>query len=140
MVEFEECEPPASDALIKATEDRVGIRFPAALRWLFQNANGGRPKPALFANENGRVWVDRTLPLRDGKGSAEWWYNLMVRKKQMVPSTWFPFALDPTGNVLYVDSESDDAMVHAYLHDTAFEPRVDLGIGLDELWALAEQP
>jgi hypothetical protein len=137
MVQFLECDAPASDALIAATEQRVGLHFPAALRWVFQNANGGRPKPAIFSNETGRVWIDHCIPLRDGEGSAEWWYKLMVLKKQLVPASWFPFAIDPTGNVLYVDCASEDARVHTYLHDTAFEPMVDLGVGLEALWTLA---
>ncbi len=137
MVEFLDLEPAASEAQLSTAEARLGLRFPAALRWLFQNANGAVPSPAIFGNETGRVWIDRCFALRDGEGSAEWWYDLMVRKKGLAPTHWFPFAIDPTGNVLYVDCNSDDAQVHTILHDTNSDPHVALGVGLEQLWSLA---
>ncbi|HEY7375627.1 MAG TPA: SMI1/KNR4 family protein [Polyangia bacterium] len=131
MVRFVECDPPASDEEIDDLEQRVALRFPAALRRLFREANGGRPEPYIYGDTD----VSECLALRSGKGSAEWTYDLLVASKQLVPRHFFRFAVDSGGNTFLVDCSSDQGMVFLWVHDTADERLLPLDVSLEEFWS-----
>lgn len=135
MVEFIECEAPATAEEIEAVEKYVGYRFPAGLRRLFESANGGRPEPYIFRHGRIDTAVSECLPLRTGKNSALATYEILIRQKKLLPDNYFPFAVDGTGDYFFVDCTSADALVTLYVHDTAFEHVVPLNIGIEEFWS-----
>lgn len=90
MVEYSDSMAPASDEQIDDLEKRVGLSFPSALRRLFREANGGRPSPYVYRDDNNDTDVSECLAIRDGKGSALWTYELLVQSKHLVPKQFFP--------------------------------------------------
>jgi hypothetical protein len=134
MVTFSECIAPASDEEVDQLEGRVGLKFPSGLRRLFSTANGGRPTPSVFRDGEIDTDVSECLALRDGRGSALWTYELFVLSKRLVPSTFFPFAVDSGGDCFFVDCSSAAASVFLYVHDTAFEHLCPLDVSIDDFW------
>ena len=98
MVIFLDCIGPASDEQIDELEKKVGLRFPGALRRLFREVNGARPAPCIYRDNNNDTDVSECLAIREGKGSALWTYELLVLSKRLVPSQFFPFAVDSGGD------------------------------------------
>ena len=135
MVRFVECETPATDEQVDEIERRAGLRFPSGLRRLFREANGGRPEPYVYRDENNDTDISECLALREGRGSAWWTYELMVLSQKLVPRHFFPFAVDSGGDTFLVDCSSAQGMVFRYRHDTAFEPVVPLNVAIEELWS-----
>ena len=135
MVIYSDCMDPASDQQIDDLEKRVGLRFPSSLRRIFREANGGRPDPYIFRDDNNDTDVSECLAIREGKGSALWTYELLVLSKRLVPSHFFPFAVDSGGDCFFVDCSSAEACVYLYVHDTAFEHIRLLSGTLEEFWS-----
>ena len=134
---FSDCEAPATEVMVRETEARLGLQFPAELRWLFMNANGGRPEPYVCRSGNGSTAVNTTLPLKPGSGSAAWYYERMLHDGR-IPRHLFPFASDPGGNMFLVDCTSLDAQVFFWHHDTCSQPLVALDVGLVRFWECLE--
>jgi hypothetical protein len=109
-----DCDPPASSARMAEAEVRIGLRFPESLRWLFAHVNGGRPS-------DDAPGVSELLALRDGRGSAEWTYELLTIHFGLVPWTWFPFAHAAGGDTFFVDCSTKEGAVFLCRHDTAYE-------------------
>jgi hypothetical protein len=135
MVEFSESMTPASDEQIAAVERRVGLSFPLALRRIFREANGGRPYPYVYRDDNNDTDVSECLAIREGQGSALWTYELLVLSKHLVPAQYFPFAVDSGGDCFLVDCSPGAGGVWTYVHDTAFEHLRFLCESLDEFWS-----
>jgi len=134
MVNFSECVLPASDEEIDDLEKRIGFTLPLGLRELFRIANGGRPEPSVYRDDDNDTDVSECLALREGNGSALWTYELFVLSKQLVPRTFFPFALDSGGDCFFVDCSIAQSPVFLYVHDTAFEHLRSLNVSLEEFW------
>lgn len=137
MVEFSECDPPASNSEIVALEERLGFRIPSEIRDLVGRANGGRPTPSIFRGSVGSTDVSECLALRDAQGSIEWTYNQLVRNKKATPSHYLPFAIDSGGNTFFVDCDSPEQEVYLLLHDPQFK-LLPLDIGLRNFWGSLE--
>ena len=135
MVEFTDCDPPATEEQIQAFEATVGCRFPPRLRRLFLETNGGRPNPDGYRDEENDTDVSECLALREGRGSVQHIYDIAVRQKRLVPEHFVPFACDSCGDFFYVDCDSPEALVYLYVHDTAYEHFRPLGITMDELFS-----
>jgi len=112
---IKKCAPAATSSRIAEAEHRTGLRFPESLRWLFAHANGAQPARESTGE------ISSIATLRDGRGSAEWTYELLVIHFGLVPWTWFPFADAPGGDVFFVDCSTPDGAVYLCLHDTAWE-------------------
>jgi hypothetical protein len=134
VVRFERCIAPASNEQIDDLEHRLGLQFPADLRRLFREANGGRPEPYVYRDDNHDTDVSECLALRPGRGSALWTYELLVLSKQLVPRHFFPFAVDSGGDCFFVDCSVARSGVYVYVHDTAFERLRLLCGSIDEFW------
>jgi hypothetical protein len=106
------CSLMATHGRVKEAEARTGLRFPDRLSWLFTNANGASPSDQATG-------ISKFLELRDGRGSAEWTYEVLVVHFGLVPWQWFPFANDGGGNVFFVDTASPDGSVFFCHLDTA---------------------
>lgn len=135
MVTFSECIEPATDEQIDDLERRVGLRFPSGLRRLFSEANGGRPNPYIYRDDNNDTDVSECLAIREGKGSAMWTYELLVLSKRLVPKQFFPFAVDSGGDCFFVDCSPAKGCVYVYVHDTAFEHVRLLCANLEDFWS-----
>lgn len=132
---FTDCEDPITEEQVHAFEHELGIMFPASLIKHFCMANGGRPEPYIYRNNGVEIVVSECLPLRYGKGSAISVYQNLVAVHRLVPRHFFPFAVDGGGDVLFADCSTLDGSVYLYIHDTAFEHIIALGVGLDGFWA-----
>ena len=142
-VRFTECILPATPAQVADLEAQLGFRLPDGLRRVFLTFNGGRPEPsALRPPPDADLrpygpWdndVSECLELRDGRGGALWWYQLLVQKQRLVPPSFFPFAHTSGGDMFFVDCASPDGQVHVHLHDTAYEHLHALGLSIDAFW------
>jgi cell wall assembly regulator SMI1 len=134
-MKFIDCEDPLTVEEITAFERQLGLRFPQSLRKHFLRANGGSPDPCVYDGDNVGVVVQECLPLRHGKGSAIKAYETLVLAKELVPEHFFPFAVDPGGDYLYVDCSSASGAVYLYLHDTGSDHLVSLNVSLDDFWS-----
>ena len=108
------CRAPASLERVAQAEGRTGLRFPDSLRWLLTNCNGGSPSDEACS-------ISQLTELRDGRGSAEWTYELLVVHYGLVPPTWFPFAHSAGGDNFYVDCASTNGAVYLVYHDCSDE-------------------
>ncbi|MBL8608293.1 MAG: SMI1/KNR4 family protein [Myxococcales bacterium] len=134
-MEFDECDPPATESAIAAFEERIGQVLPAGIRTLLLTANGGRPKRAIFRSPDGKaVDVSECLALRAGRGSIESTYQLLTISKRAMPPHMLPFAQDSGGNIFAVDCRTPDAHVYFLLHDPEFR-LVSLGVALEAFWS-----
>ena len=134
MVKFVNCMAPASDEQIEELETKIGLQFPNGLRWLFREANGGRPEPHIYRDETHDTDVSECMAIRPGKGSALWTYELLVLSKGLVPRGFFPFAVDSGGDCFFVDCSPARSGVYVYVHDTAFDHVRLLCSSIDEFW------
>jgi len=135
MVKFSDCIDPASDEQVDDLERQVGLRFPNGLRRLFREANGGRPNPCIYRDDNNDTDVSECLAIRDGRGSALWTYELLVLSKRLVPEWFFPFAVDSGGDCFFVSCSPAEAGVYVYVNDTAFEHVRLLSASIEEFWS-----
>jgi len=133
MVEFSECEQPASTSEVDELEKKLGFRIPNEIRKLVTTANGGRPTPNILRRPFGSTDVSECLALRKGKGSIEWTYDQLVATKKAAPPDFLPFAIDSGGNTFLVDCQSSEHGVHLLLHDPNFK-LLPLNIGLETFW------
>lgn len=133
-MKFTDCESSLTDDQIQAFEKELALTFPIGLRRHFGSANGGRPEPYIYRDENVDAVISECLPLRYGKGSALSVYENLVIAKKLLPQHFFPFAVDAGGDVFFVDCLSSDGSVYVYQHDTAFEHLVHLGVSIDDFW------
>jgi hypothetical protein len=136
-MEFTNLDRRLSDEEIANFESDLGILFPASLRDLFANHNGGAPIPYVFQGHFLHAVVNETLPLISGEGrdTAVDTYELLVLQRQIVGKRFFPFAIDPGGDYFFVDCEASDSRVYFYRSDT-IDPNklIDLGLSLKEFW------
>lgn len=128
---FEECEMAASLEDVAALEADLGIRLPESIRWIFLNANGGRPNPSVFPNLTD---VSECLALREGRGSVRRAYVELIQEKKVAPPGYFPFAHDSGGNVFMIDCSDPAYRVYLLTHEGEFR-LVDVRVGLDSFWA-----
>jgi cell wall assembly regulator SMI1 len=132
-------EAPLTEAEIEGIEKDVGLQFPRSLKEHYLRANGGYPVDVrVYEDENDEdvgVSVQHCLPLRGAKGAAPMYYQRLVVSASVVPKSFFPFAIDPGGDVLFVDCSSAEGQVYLWHHDTAFDPIVPFKVGLDEFWS-----
>lgn len=137
MVAFSECEPPASESDVDALETRLGFAVPAGVRRLLTSSNGGRPAPNVFRGATGSLDVSECLALREGRGSIEWTYDLIVVQTHAAPRQYLPFAVDSGGNLFLVDCSMPEGAVYVLLHDPQFSLR-PLGVGIEAFWSHLE--
>jgi hypothetical protein len=135
-VEFKNTDVDLTTRDIAEVENDLDIRFPDALRIHYLKVNGGDPAPYVYEDERVDTVVSACLPLKSERGqrTAVDTYRHLVLELELVPKTFFPFAVDGGGDYFYVDCSSREGDVYLYRHDTANEPRVNLGIGLDGFW------
>jgi cell wall assembly regulator SMI1 len=137
-MKFTHSKDPLTIEQITSFERELGLQFPQSLRAHFLRANGGRPDLCIYddeADSNVGVVVSECLPIRHEGESAIIVYKDQVLSKALLPKHFFPFAVDPGGDYLYVDCSSESGMVYLYLHDTVGEPLVPFKVGLDEFWS-----
>ena len=137
-MKFVHSKEPLSMEQIASFEHDLGLQFPRSLREHFLRTNGGRPDLCVYDDEEDStvgVIVSECLPLRHKGESAITVYKDQVLSKGLVPKPFFPFAVDPGGDYLYVDCSSASGTVYLYLHDTGGEPLVPFKVSLDEFWA-----
>jgi len=140
-MEFTECEAAATDEELDEVERRVGLKFPAALRRLFREANGGRPVCSCIDRDgDNHTFASECLVLSGRRGSAVWTYELFAISKKITPPHLFPFAVDLGGDPLLADCTSADGMVIHYLHDTAFEHLEPLHMTFEQFWDCSFRP
>jgi cell wall assembly regulator SMI1 len=129
---------PLTSEDIATVERDLGLQFPASVREHFLRANGGRPDPNVYRDqdEDVGVTVHQCLPLLGGRGSAVAIYQNLVVSKSVVPRSFLPFAIDPGGDILFVDCASPAGLVYLWHHEIPDdEPLVPLNVGLDEFWS-----
>ena len=130
---FTDCRKPATDSEIAEVEARTGLHFPAALRRVFQEFNDGQPSPSWYPDPAAGVEVHQCLAISDGGLLAEPIYERLVRQLRLLPAGFFPFAIDPGGDYLFVDCGEASAPVFLWMHESAGEIH-PLGVGLEEFW------
>lgn len=132
-------EAPLTEDQIASFEGELGLRFPESLKAHYLRANGGYPDVSVYYDdeddENVGVALQYCLPLHGGKSTAPLFYRNLVVRQSVVPKSFFPFAIDPGGDVLFVDASSEDGQVYLWHHDTAFDPIVPFKVGLDDFWS-----
>jgi hypothetical protein len=136
-MEFTNLDRKLSEEEIANVESDLGILFPASLRDLFVNHNGGDPVPYVFQGHGLHTVVNETLPLISGEGrdTAVDTYELLVLERHIVGKRFFPFAIDPGGDYFFVDCETSDSRVYFYCSDTIDHNKlIDLGLSLEEFW------
>ena len=135
MVRFEDALPPATEAQIQQAEQRVGLRFPQPLKWLFLHGNGGAPDPCVFPSPIGMLVVNACLAVGTGRGSADDICERLRAGATTRPASFFPFAYDPSGNYFFVDAADPAAPVYFEVRDSA-DPKeiVPLNVTLEEFW------
>lgn len=127
-----------TEAQVATVERDLGLTFPRPLRDYFLRTNGGYPDLCVYEDEGDEeigVVVQHCLPLTKERVAADSTYRSLVAAKGLVPKHFFPFALDPGGDVLFVDCSTEDGQVVLWHHDTAFDPLVPIKVGLDEFWS-----
>lgn len=114
---------PSLDEII-SIESRLGITFPESLRDLFLTFNGGIPDPYVFRIDDLHTVVSETLPLisEQGRDTALESYESLVLRKHIVPTNFFPFAVDGGGDYFFVDCQESEATVYFYRSDGFFAP------------------
>jgi len=134
-VKFTECEPGATDEEIDRVERHVGLKFPAELRRLFRETNGGRPACSCGDGDGfSHTGISECLVLSGRDGSAVWTYDLFVISKKIIPAHLFPFAVDDGGDCFLADCSSPDGNVVLFVHDTAFEHLRPLHVTFKQFW------
>lgn len=133
---FTNSDSPITEAQIVECEANSGIRLPASLRSTYLKYNGGEPDPYVFQDDRIDTVVSEFLPLKSmSRGSAVRSYELLVKERAIVPSNFFPFAVDGGGDYFFVDMNTPDGKVFFFLSDStdvsALHP---LGMGLYEFW------
>ena len=129
----------SSDAIsglqIAACEEACGVRLPLSLRECYQESNGGQPEPYVFENDHLDTVVSEFLPLStDGRGGAVKTYLLLVRERKIVPSHFFPFAVDGGGEYFFVDTKSEEGAVYFFRSDSNEPGLLPLNLGVREFW------
>lgn len=119
-------------------ERGFGLKFPLSVRRLYLLTNGGIPEPYLFENESLDTVLTEFLPLRSEiADTAIKCYQDLVLDKELVPSRFFPFAVDGGGDYFFVDTATPEGAVYFYRHDTASsEPLLNLKVGFEQFWSL----
>jgi SMI1 / KNR4 family (SUKH-1) len=140
-MKFAECEAAATDEELDGIERKVGLKFPASLRRLFREANGGRPVCSCTDGDgHSHTYISDCLVLSGRDGSAIWTYNLFAIAKKLTPVHLFPFAVDSGGDCFLADCSSADGEVVLYVHDTAFEHLRPLHLTFEQLWDCSFRP
>jgi cell wall assembly regulator SMI1 len=129
-IKFDRVKSPASREDIRAIEAELNICLPESLKWVFLNANGGRPVPSIFPNVTD---VHSCLALNDQRGSLRANYHLLVTQKKAAPASFLPFAEDSGGNVFFVDCADPGYGVYLLTHETVFR-LVPLNVDIDSFW------
>jgi hypothetical protein len=139
-MKFENSRTPLTSEALSSAEAEIGLRFPPGLREHYLRANGGVPAPYIFRRGEISVAISECLTLRvDGRGlSAIGAYESLVLKRRIIPSYFFPFAVDGGGNLFLVDCRSDEGAVYVWWHDVLDENLLDLRVGIAEFWSYVE--
>lgn len=127
-----------SEEQIESVERSLGLQFPRSLREYFLQPDRVRQDLCIYDDEEDErvgVVVHHRLSLSDGRENALAIYSDHVLKKELVPRSFFPFAVDPGGDILYVDCSSQSGSVYLWHHDTAFDPIIPFKIDLETFWS-----
>jgi hypothetical protein len=118
-------------------EESLGIRLPDVVRGHYLKWNGGRPDPYVFEVPPEAV-VSEILPLLSPhcEYAASEYYKVAVLEEQLVPLSFFPFAVDGGVNLFFVDCSTPEAKVFFYDYDASPERDavIDLHISFTEFW------
>jgi hypothetical protein len=134
-VKFSDCKAAASEEEVRSVERACKLSFPDGLRRLFLEANGGKPDPVLYDYGGLCIVVQRTLVLKAvGMVYSATLAYQQLTQRVLVPTSWFPFAIDPGGNVLLADCSSPEGMVYVCRTDAARKRSAPLNVGIDEFW------
>jgi cell wall assembly regulator SMI1 len=132
-----DCDVSLTPEDVDRVEAKLALKLPAALRAHYLRWNGGTPEPWVFKGASHTEVVSELLPLQteeDADTAVDVYRDLVVRKR-LVPTTLFPFAVDPGGDYFFVDVGTPDGQVFIYRHDTAFENLRALDHGFDAFLA-----
>jgi cell wall assembly regulator SMI1 len=132
-IKFTDCEELPTEEQITSFEHELSLQFPRGLREHYLRANGGSPDPYMYEDDNVDTVVSQCFPLRRGKGSAISYYEILVLKKALVPKTFFPLAVDGSGDIFFVDCSSDKGLMYLWHHEIG-ESLVALNVSIDEFW------
>jgi len=109
MTNFLETEEEITESQIQELESNLNFKFPEEYKNHLLKFNGGRCDPNVFSfEENGAVTessVDWFLALYDGEfDSLEDYFKICKIDEKRMPSTFFPIANDPGGNLICMDT------------------------------------
>src|SRR5579872_1087362 len=130
---FENSRSPLTPEALSSAEAETGLRFPSGLREHFLRSNGGVPDPYVFRRGAMTVSVSECLPLEVVRGrhlSEMDAYRTLVLKQKLLPSYFFPFAIDGGSNLFLVDCRSNEGFVYVWRHDVPDQNLLDLRVGI----------
>ena len=128
-----------SEDEVLGLEKSLGVEFPAPLRTLFVENNGGEPEPYVYQDDTVFTVVSETLPLISStdRHTAIEVYNDLVIDRKLVKTSFFPFAVDAGGDYFFVDLDSSEAYVYFFKSDSfpdSSKGLVDLHLDLESFW------
>jgi hypothetical protein len=131
-------EPPLSELQVDECEAGCGLLLPKALRQFYLFSNGGEPEPYVFRDKIDTV-VSEFLPLlteNEDQLTAIEVYQHLVLDQAIVPSAFFPFAVDGGGDFFFTDTSTNHGAVYFYNNDALEESEslVDLELGVADFW------
>ena len=125
---------------IAQVEVELGLTFPLPLRRHYLQWNGGSPDPYVYEDEHIDTVVADVLPLKSPiNGTAVKSYRALVLEKQLVPRTFFPFAVDGGGDYFFADCSDPNGQVYFFNGEAWFDDRdrclVKLPVDFDGFFA-----
>lgn len=135
MNSFTNSDGPLSRADILSVQRDLGVQLAPELVDFYLSTNGGEPERYVLARPDIRVETSVTefLPLRSdrpGVLTAADVYRSEILERRLLPTSYFPFAVDGGGDFFYLDSDSERCVL--YRHDTIFEKRIPLDVSLSD--------
>jgi hypothetical protein len=130
----------ATERDFEKVEATFGVSLPSQLREIILRQNNGSPSPDVFdLPEGGDSVFDSLLSFREG--DPEYIVDYFESMRDILPSLIFPFAYDPSGNLLclrYESSRQRPSVVfwdHELADTSPEEAITELADSFDELLA-----
>lgn len=111
MMNFKYTSNPITQNDLDDIEKRLGFKFPAELRELYLQFNGGRPERDKFVGKVGTFIVNAFLPVKYSNShldTIETSFQDLNIHKQLLPNFLVPFAIDPFGNYYCFSTQEQD--------------------------------
>ena len=138
-VAFGNCDVELTEDDLAKTEVELGCSFPPPLRAHYLKDNGGIPSPYIYRDGSLETAISAALPMKSlsSRRTIVDVYKRLVRALGLVPGHFVPFAVDGGGGYFFCDCSSQEGLVSFYRHDTAYEDKrlLPLGLGFSAFWA-----